>query len=125
LEIGRDSIDAALRGHAIDLRKTLVYARFLLHAITDAEEHWFLEDVSSLVARGARLCVEARTVEDASLPKVEAPHYRRFIEARTLEERCRSLDMEVEFMQCGKGLAPYKSEDPAVVRMICRGSGNV
>lgn len=120
LDVGHESLTKALELYDIIPKETLIYARFFLHAINDAEEQAFLGEIAPLVRAGARFCVEARSVEDEDLPKVEPSHFRRFISLPGLETRCRALGMRLERSQTGKGLAPYRHEDPVILRAVFR-----
>lgn len=97
---------------------TLIYARFFLHAISQAAEEAFLESIRPLVKDGALLCIECRSLKDAELPKVEGDHFRRFIDPESLANRCASLGMAIRYSKVGRGLARYGSEDPEIIRMI-------
>lgn len=103
-----------------EFSSTLIYARFFLHAIPERAEALFLDSAASLVRKGARLCLEFRTPEDARLPKAEGIHFRRFIDPDDLRQKGESRSMTLEYQAVGQGLAVYKDEDPFVARMIFR-----
>src|SRR5215207_813088 len=57
----------------------IVYARFFVHAITEAEEESLLDLAAEITDPGDLLAVEYRTVRDSSGAKVTETHYRRFV----------------------------------------------
>lgn len=109
---------SVIKAHQFILNETLIYARFFLHSITAADELTFLEQVAKVVKEGAHFCFEVRTSEDALLPKSEPNHYRRFVIPEELEESCRSFGMVPLYTYVSRGLAPYGTEDPVILRGI-------
>jgi SAM-dependent methyltransferase len=125
LDVGRENLRDILVSRQFDPAQTLIYARFFLHAISERSEHAFLASVAPVIGSGARLCVEFRTAEDASLFKVENAHYRRFIDPQLFLAKCEDFRMQSEFFCVGKGLAPYGAEDPVIARMVLKGEYHV
>jgi SAM-dependent methyltransferase len=98
----------------------LVYARFFLHAITEAEEEALLDLASDLTDPGDLLAVEYRTIRDLRGPKVTASHYRRYILPAAFEARALGRGFDVIYAVEGFGFAKYKEDDAYVARTIFR-----
>lgn len=105
----------------------LVYARFFVHAITDAQELEFLMQARRLLENGGQVAVEFRTHRDAALEKVTEKHYRRFVDPAKFHERVVSLGFVADYVVEGFGYAKYKRDDAHVARFLLSrvGSGNV
>lgn len=102
----------------IDPCETIIYSRFFLHAIGEEAEQELLKSSLRMMRKGTILCLEFRSTEDKTINKVFPHHYRRFIETSTMKEKCISLGMRIDYAVSGRGIAPYKGEDPFVSRLI-------
>lgn len=90
----------------------IVYSRFFLHAIPK-------EEVAEIIRLTPRYFIaEARAVGDK--PEVYPEHERHFIDGRRLLESLSDNGFTVHFYEMGRGLAPYKNEDPLLVRVIAK-----
>lgn len=98
----------------------LVYARFFLHAITEAEEEALLDLASELTGPGDLLAVEYRTIRDLSGTKVTASHYRRYILPAAFEARALGRGFDVIYAVEGFGFAKYREDDAYVARTLLR-----
>jgi SAM-dependent methyltransferase len=96
----------------------MIYARFFLHAITNAEEGAFLEGVSGAFQKGDRIALEYRTVRDTLGTKVTPAHYRRFIEPSHIFEKAGFYGLSVEYAVEGTGFAKFREDDAYVARCI-------
>lgn len=101
-----------------EAERTVVYARFFVHAITDAEETAFLALASSLLSPGDRLAVEYRTVRDVSGAKVTSTHYRRFVDPSAFNANAVLQGFEVAYAVEGFGFAKYRQDDAYVARAL-------
>ncbi len=108
----------------------VVYSRFVLHAMTEAEEVDTLTRAHSLLREGGRLLIECRSVNDPLMRQGEiissteriAGHYRRFIVLEELAARLSTLGFLIESAIECKGLAVWGDDDPVVIRMVARKS---
>lgn len=100
--------------------RTLVYARFFLHAITSEEERALLRFASSVTVADDELAVEYRTVRDSSGVKVTDAHYRRFVEPAIFQARAIEFGFDVTYAVEGYGFAKYKQDDAYVARTILK-----
>jgi cyclopropane fatty-acyl-phospholipid synthase-like methyltransferase len=96
----------------------VIYARFFVHAITDAEEQAFLDLAAQLSGPGDRLAVEYRTTRDSSGAKVTQQHYRRFVTPAKFQARALERGFDVEYAVEGFGFAKYQLDDAYVARTV-------
>jgi SAM-dependent methyltransferase len=104
-----------------------VYSRFVLHAMTAAEEAEFLSFAYRVLRPQGLLLVECRSINDPLARKGEVlspterihGHYRRFIVLDELTESLRALGYRLTDVIERKGLAVFRDEDPMVIRVTC------
>ena len=97
----------------------LVYARFVLHAISEQDEDALFALVNALRKdRSVRFAVEFRTHRDANMPKATAQHFRRFIDPVQILAKAGALRMRTEYFVEGFGFAKYKADDAHVARCL-------
>jgi SAM-dependent methyltransferase len=98
----------------------IVYSRFFLHAIHDAEEAAFLEFAHRACAvEGDVLALEFRTPLDRERSKATAQHYRRYIDGSALA--CRVVEggrWRLAYQCEGTGLAKFREDDAHVCRLL-------
>lgn len=107
-------------------RPTIVYCRFVLHAMTDTQESSFLDAIASRINPGTRLYIECRTVNDPlflkgiKLSKTERVygHYRRFIEPEGLRTDLCTRGFSIQYASEARGVARLGSDDPTVLRVL-------
>ena len=115
--IEEPDLAARIRG---DDGPRLVYARFFLHAITEAEEETLLDLAAGIAGPGDLLAVEYRTVRDSSGAKVTATHFRRFVLPAAFEARALARGFDVIYSVEGFGFAKYRQDDAYVARTLFR-----
>lgn len=98
--------------------RTLVYARFFLHAITDEEEQAFLARAAELTKPGDVMAVEYRTIRDSSGTKETEAHYRRFMSPAEFQYSAIQHGFRVTYAVEGYGFAKYKHDDAYVARTM-------
>jgi SAM-dependent methyltransferase len=96
----------------------VVYARFLLHALSDAGRENAWRVMAMALSHGGRAYLEFRTVRDAKLPKHFGDHYRRFLRPLRVEAEAERFGFRVVHTETGRGLSPLGEEDPWLCRMI-------
>lgn len=114
--------DRALIESISSCRK-VIYSRFFLHAIDEAEETAFFDFAFKCMQPDDVIAIEFRSHLDQSTPKVTQAHYRRYIHpdpliANVLNDYPASL----EYLACGLGMAKYKQDDAHVARIVFRKS---
>jgi hypothetical protein len=90
----------------------VVYSRFFLHSISNDE----ITEIVKLT-RGY-FCAEARAIGDQ--PVVYPEHDRNYIDGEWLRNTLIENGFEIEHYEVARGLAPYKDEDPLLVRIIAK-----
>lgn len=96
-----------------------LYSRFFLHAIDDEAESSLLKALKGALPSGSVALLEFRTHLDRDLEKVFDDHYRRFVDPDDFVQRfLKAVPSQVRHQEAGRGLAPYKDEDPHVARLV-------
>lgn len=102
-------------------RPILFYARFFLHSIPEDVQSTLMSAIDAVARSGDWFVAEFRTDQDATTQKVHQHHYRRFQNgpafARLLTDQYRFTVVET---QQGRGLSPYRGEDPHLFRVMAR-----
>jgi len=99
----------------------VIYSRFFLHAITDAEQASFFNFSYKCLSSDDVLALEYRTTEDSHRQKVTNPHYRRYIDTQELIDNIQEKkEFRIEYCLSGTGLAKYKNDDAHVTRLLLR-----
>jgi SAM-dependent methyltransferase len=105
-----------------------VYARFLLHAITDIGEDSLLELSFDVLKNGGRLMLEYRCAEagvkNETVHYENGKHYRRLINQDDLHSAARKIGFAVEYSVLGFGYAKFRNEDPLIGRTVLFKSDN-
>lgn len=104
----------------------VVYSRFCLHAMTDAEELEMLAASQRLLRPGGALFLECRSINDplARRGEVISPteridgHYRRFVIPDELQRRLRASGFAVREFGESNGWARLGDDDPVVIRAV-------
>lgn len=99
-------------------KPVLLYARFFLHAISDADECQFFELAKSICGARGTIAVEFRTDKDEALSKVTDTHYRRFINPVSFVERAHAKGYSTRYFVEGFGYAKFKNDDAHVARVL-------
>ena len=105
-----------------------VYARFLLHAISEVAELTLLDLAAATLRAGGHLHLEFKVGEaggtvvgrDIGHDEYMAGHYRRLVSSDAVKENARAAGFSVAHLSLGTGLAPHGPEDPTVCRMVLR-----
>ena len=102
---------------------TDVVARFLVHNLTPDDRDNFWRLCSMLLDDGGRAYLEFRVPRDRRLPKHWPSRGRRYLSPKAaVDEAARHGAVEVSRV-VGRGLAPFKDEDPWVCRLVLEWSG--
>lgn len=112
------SDESGLMARMDGCRKVL-YSRFFLHAIHEAEERAFFEFVDLAMRPRDTLALEFRTLEDEGRCKVTGAHYRRYIDSsRLVQSVLRDLGLHLQYWVEGTGYAKYRDDDAYVCRVL-------
>ncbi|MHC4332181.1 MAG: class I SAM-dependent methyltransferase [Planctomycetota bacterium] len=108
----------------IKVAPTVIYARFVFHAVTLKDEVTALEWAFNTLGKGGRLLIECRTVYDELYGKGEPVgdnafidgHYRRFLDL-AFADRIKKAGFEIRATVIDDGVAVFGEEDPIVMRI--------
>ncbi|KAA1427123.1 class I SAM-dependent methyltransferase [Nocardioides antri] len=95
-----------------------LYARFFLHAVEDRGRANFWRMASMGLRSGGRLFVEFRTERDARNQHVFGKHFRRYLDPALVKAEIEANGGRVIHEEAGTGLAPFRTEDPHVCRIV-------
>jgi SAM-dependent methyltransferase len=106
----------------------VVYSRFVLHAMTRAEELEMLREAARVLKPRGQILIECRSINDPLAREGEvisateriAGHYRRFVIREELRENLLDGGFQITSEVESNGLAVFKNEDPVVIRMTAR-----
>jgi cyclopropane fatty-acyl-phospholipid synthase-like methyltransferase len=104
-----------------------IYSRFTFHSINEEKENRTLEWIANHLDGGLFL-LEARSLNDPMFKKGEAlsetenftTHYRRYMDLNKFIAKLEDLGFEILFKIEDKDLAPYKDDNPYVIRIIAK-----
>ena len=123
-------VPGVLADHAHDWpsRFDVLYTRFVIHAMTEAEERSLWSEAARVLRPGALLAIECRSIQDPLAREGEvlspteriAGHYRRFIVLEDLVARLEAEGFDVEETVESAGLAVHGTDDPVVIRAFAR-----
>lgn len=114
----------------VDESFNYIYSRFTIHSINYHQEQETLAWVKKHLNKDGLLLVEVRSIKDELFNEGNSvkdednakitDHYRRFINFNRFKRDLVELGLKIIFEQEDKGLAPYKREDPVVIRIIAK-----
>lgn len=93
-----------------------VYARFFWHSIPRNTQLAILKWTKH------HIYIEARTTDDEKRKKVFPKHQRNYVDVAQLVKDLKTEGFQIQYMEEGIDLSPYKGENPHLVRIIaCKG----
>jgi SAM-dependent methyltransferase len=95
-----------------------IYLRFFLHAVPLNVETSMLDWTDEKISAPVVFAAEFRTHADATLPKAEPNHFRRFIRPEEFAKRLVYRGFTIAHMHQGRGLSVYRGEDPHLCRLV-------
>jgi bifunctional enzyme CysN/CysC len=103
-----------------------IYARFVIHAMTEEAEKNALLASKRILRNGGKLLLEFRTIHDQMINKGKkvgdteriTDHYRRFIDFDKFCSELKTLGFKLEYAIEKRGLAAYGDDDPVVGRIV-------
>lgn len=111
-------LDSIIRPLNEDPGLVATYCRFLIHAITDDEEHGLLESLITLNS-SSPMFFEFRTSDNRNESKVHGDHFRRYVKVMDFCRRLTSTTgAKIQELSTGHGMAKYKNEDPHIARVF-------
>lgn len=105
-----------------------IYSRFTLHSVKLENEINTLNWAANHLHPRGLFFIEVRSIKDELFgigEKVEknafvTDHYRRFLELESFVQRLKNAGLEILYVLQSRGLAPYKDEDPEIIRIIAQ-----
>jgi|TARA_B100000029_G_scaffold101780_2_gene92170 SAM-dependent methyltransferase len=109
-----------------DMEFDAIYARFVLHALSENEARQAFEWTFNHLKTGGKFYSESRSIKDPIFGDGEkmddqiykTDHRRRFLDKDVLISDLESLGFTIESVVEAQGLAVYKDSDPVVIRVI-------
>ena len=103
-----------------------VYSRFTLHSVSVADEKKTLQNAFDSLKSEGLFFIEVRSTKDELYGEGKSigahqfitDHYRRFIVMDEMIENAVNCGFTTLYNIQSKGLAPYKTKDPEVIRLI-------
>ena len=110
----------------INIKPSVVYLRFVLHAICSADEENLLKIVEEKLDTGGMFLIESRTNKDKVYGcgsflgdnAYKYGHCRRFIDSCEFLKRAQKRRFRIRYFNEDYGLDAYKDEDPIVMRVF-------
>lgn len=103
------------------------YSRFSIHSINEKQQNVLIKNVYAALKKGGQFFIEVRSVNDTIYGKgqeveknafIYEAHYRRFIVLDELVRELCECEFEVAYSAEDTGFAPYKEDDPPIIRII-------
>lgn len=103
-----------------------VYSRFTLHSVTKDKEIKTLKWAFDTLNKNGLFFIEIRSIHDELYGQGDqmddngyvTDHYRRFVTFNDFVARIESCGFHVLYKIQSKGLAPYKGDDPVIIRVV-------
>ena len=101
-------------------KTNVVYARFLLHAISKAELLVLIKNIYAILPEGGSFMSESRSdkTDINEIGKHFEPHFRRLVNSEELMTALSNEKFHIDFFKEDNGLAIYKEEDPIIIRLV-------
>jgi SAM-dependent methyltransferase len=104
----------------------VVYSRFTLHSVTEAEQQSIIKWVYEALPSGGSFLIECRTKNDPLFSKGKrisaseaiTDHYRRFADANVLLREFLAIGFQARFFIERDNLAVFGSDNPVVARYV-------
>lgn len=105
------------------------YSRFSIHAITEKQQDRLLRGVHANLVDNGYFFIEVRSVNDELYGKgnsvgkdsyIYNDHFRRFVRIGQLIQKMEDNGYIIDYAAERRGFAPYKDEDPFVIRVVGR-----
>lgn len=110
-----------------DKKYANVYSRFTLHSVNRIEASRTLNWAFKCLDNDGKLFIEVRSVNDEYFGIGDdlgddawySDHYRRFVRFDEICSELEEIGFQILYKIESQGLAPYKNEDPFIIRLVC------
>lgn len=106
-----------------------VYSRFSLHSVKCKTENIVLGWIKTHLSKNGLIFIEVRSIKDikynegikiSNKENFADNHYRRYFSKNSFIKKLIKYSLKVIYINEGRGLAPYKNEDPIVLRIVAK-----
>lgn len=119
-----DFTDVDFNSFIDNSKRIFIYSRFSFHSIRYMEADRLLTNLVNIKDSSWFMAMEVRTIHDelygigesVGLHEFQTDHYRRFVDPDVFLEQLTSMFCVPHF-ELGRGFAPYKTENPLVLRI--------
>jgi len=107
----------------------IIYARFFLHAINEANENKFLSIIKKDFKGSIIIALEFRTTKDVlrkkgkkiSINERVTDHYRRFIDINNFKKKLEKMKFKILYTKSGINLSKSPNDNPHLCRIVFSG----
>ena len=107
----------------------IIYARFFLHAINEANENKFLNIIKKDFKDNIIIALEFRTTKDVlrkkgkkiSINERLTDHYRRFIDINNFKKKLEKMKFKILYIKSGINLSKGPNDNPHLCRVVFSG----
>ena len=107
----------------------IIYARFFLHAINEANENKFLNIIKKDFKANTIIALEFRTTKDVlrkkgkkiSINERLTDHYRRFIDINNFKKKIEKMKFKILYIKSGINLSKSLNDNPHLCRIVFSG----
>ena len=107
----------------------IIYARFFLHAINEANENMFLNIIKKDFKDNIKIALEFRTTKDVlrkkgkkiSINERLTDHYRRFIDINNFKKKLEKMKFKILYIKSGINLSKGPNDNPHLCRVVFSG----
>lgn len=107
----------------------IIYARFFLHAINEANENKFLSIIKKDFKCSIIIALEFRTTKDVlrkkgkkiSINERLTDHYRRFIDINNFKKKLEKMKFKILYTKSGINLSKSPNDNPHLCRIVFSG----
>ena len=107
----------------------IIYARFFLHAINEANENKFLNIIKKDFKDNIIIALEFRTTKDVlrkkgkkiSINERLTDHYRRFIDINNFKKKLEKMKFKILYIKSGINLSKSQNDNPHLCRIVFSG----
>lgn len=101
-------------------KKVVFYSRFFLHAITEKEQEFLINNLKKIMPKDSLFYLEFRTNRDEFQEKTTLAHFRRYISPINFATQITKAGLDILYFVEGFGYAKYKQDDAHVARFVLK-----
>ena len=120
----KNSTNSAIKDNEFDY----IYSRFTFHSISEKKEDRTLDWIENNIKTGGCFLLEVRSINDPMFKEGRllsenenfTTHYRRYLDLNTIVGKLERRNFEIVYKIEDKDLAPYKDDNPYLIRIIAK-----